>query len=92
MKTNNNVYKTTCKLQAHNRLVAELDMLGLEVVETQSFTTDVTDALWKLRNKDVRVILGNFNESWARRVFCEAFRQEYYCNITCSTNACIILH
>lgn len=48
--------------------------MGLDVVETQSFATDVKESLEKLREKDVRIILGNFNELWARRVFCEAFR------------------
>ncbi|KAG5671522.1 hypothetical protein PVAND_001716 [Polypedilum vanderplanki] len=62
----------------HNYMVAELDSMGLEVVDTQSFATDVKESLEKLREKDVRIILGNFNEFWARRVFCEAFRLEMY--------------
>ena len=61
-------------LQAHNRLVADLDDNKLEVLETQSFSMEVTTALEKLKDKDVRIILGNFNEGWARRIFCEAFR------------------
>lgn len=60
----------------HNNMVAELDSQGLDVVETQSFATDVKEALEKLKEKDVRIILGNFNEYWARKVFCEAYRQE----------------
>ncbi|CAL7939276.1 unnamed protein product [Xylocopa violacea] len=59
---------------AHNRLVADLDDYRMEVVETQSFATEVTTALEKLKEKDVRIILGNFNEAWARRIFCEAYR------------------
>ncbi|KOC70384.1 Gamma-aminobutyric acid type B receptor subunit 2 [Habropoda laboriosa] len=59
---------------AHNRLVADLDGYRMEVVETQSFATEVTTALDKLKEKDVRIILGNFNESWARRIFCEAYK------------------
>ncbi|XP_076249842.1 gamma-aminobutyric acid type B receptor subunit 2 isoform X2 [Calliopsis andreniformis] len=59
---------------AHNRLVADLDDNKMEVVETQSFATEVTSALEKLKEKDVRIILGNFNEVWARRIFCEAHR------------------
>lgn len=58
----------------HNYMVAELDEKGCEIVETQSFNNDVKEALEKLREKDVRIILGNFNEFWARRVLCEAFR------------------
>ncbi|XP_063230509.1 gamma-aminobutyric acid type B receptor subunit 2 [Bacillus rossius redtenbacheri] len=63
---------------AHNHLVADLDERGLEVVETQSFTNEVASAMAKLKEKDVRIILGNFNESWARRIFCEAHRAEMF--------------
>ncbi|CAH1727931.1 unnamed protein product [Chironomus riparius] len=63
---------------SHNLLVADFDSIGIDVVETQSFATDVKEALQKLLEKDVRIILANFNEFWARRVFCEAFRLEMY--------------
>ncbi|XP_055677192.1 gamma-aminobutyric acid type B receptor subunit 2 isoform X2 [Lutzomyia longipalpis] len=62
----------------HNHMVADLDAMGMEVVETQSFVQDVSESLRKLKEKDVRIILGNFNETWARRVFCEAYRLEMY--------------
>ncbi|KAL2735172.1 gamma-aminobutyric acid type B receptor subunit 2 isoform X1, partial [Vespula squamosa] len=63
---------------AHNRLVSDLDKNKMEVVETQSFATEVTAALEKLKEKDVRIILGNFNEVWARRIFCEAYKFGMY--------------
>ncbi|XP_011298633.1 gamma-aminobutyric acid type B receptor subunit 2 [Fopius arisanus] len=63
---------------AHNRLVADLDDNKLEVVETQSFATEVSAALEKLKRKDVRIIIGNFNEIWARRIFCEAYRYRMF--------------
>ncbi|KAK5637996.1 hypothetical protein RI129_012291 [Pyrocoelia pectoralis] len=53
---------------AHNRLVADLDTLNYQVVETQSFTNEVTLALIKLKEKDTRVILD----------FCEAYKLEMY--------------
>ncbi|CAN7942981.1 unnamed protein product, partial [Ixodes persulcatus] len=28
--------------------------------------------------KDVRIILGNFDEYWARKVFCQAFKMGMY--------------
>lgn len=59
-------------------MVAELDTLGYQVVETQSFTNEVSTALEKLKDKDTRVILGNFNEYWARKIFCEAFKMDLY--------------
>lgn len=58
----------------HNHMVADLDSMELEVVETQSFVNDVAESLRKLREKDVRIILGNFNEHFARKVFCEAYK------------------
>lgn len=62
----------------HNQMVAELDSYNFTVLETQSFVVDVKESLKKLREKDVRIILGNFNETWARRVFCEAYKLEMY--------------
>ncbi|XP_055633199.1 gamma-aminobutyric acid type B receptor subunit 2 isoform X2 [Toxorhynchites rutilus septentrionalis] len=62
----------------HNHMVADLDAMGLDVVETQSFVYDVEEPLRKLREKDVRIILANFNEYWARRLFCEVFKQDMY--------------
>lgn len=48
--------------------------MNAEVAETASFGNEVFLALRKLKEKDVRIILGNFDESWARRIFCEAYR------------------
>ncbi|XP_072758771.1 gamma-aminobutyric acid type B receptor subunit 2 isoform X2 [Anoplolepis gracilipes] len=62
----------------HNRLVADLDKSKMELVETLSFATEVRTALGKLKEKDVRILLGNFNEAWARRIFCEAYKFGLY--------------
>ncbi|XP_011871039.1 PREDICTED: gamma-aminobutyric acid type B receptor subunit 2-like isoform X1 [Vollenhovia emeryi] len=62
----------------HNRLVADLDESKMELVETLSFATEVTTALEKLKERDVRILLGNFNEAWARKIFCEAYRFGLY--------------
>ncbi|GAB1862196.1 GABR2 protein [Camponotus japonicus] len=62
----------------HNRLVADLDESKMELVETLSFATEVRTALGKLKEKDVRILLGNFNEAWARRIFCEAYKFGLY--------------
>jgi len=59
-------------------LVADLDKNKMELLETQSFATEVTTALEKLKERDVRILLGNFNEAWARRIFCEAYRFGLY--------------
>lgn len=68
----------------HNHMVAELDRgfelkgVNYTVLETQSFVVDVRESLKKLQEKDVRIILGNFNEHWARMVFCEAYKLEMF--------------
>ena len=49
-----------------------------EVVESQSFNDEITNQLEILRDKDVRIILANFNETWARRVFCNAYHHGLY--------------
>lgn len=66
------------KIISQSRLVAELDTLAYQVVETQSFTHEVVAALTKLKEKDTRIILGNFNEKWARHIFCEAYKLDMY--------------
>ncbi|KAE8743433.1 hypothetical protein FOCC_FOCC010969 [Frankliniella occidentalis] len=55
-------------------MVADLDTMGFQVEEAQSFATDVSAAIKKLKDKDIRIVLGNFNETWAKRVFCEAHK------------------
>jgi len=56
---------------AHNRLVADLELAEVDVAVTQSFSDDISYQMKGLVEKDVRIILGNFNETWARRIFCE---------------------
>ncbi|XP_030763636.1 gamma-aminobutyric acid type B receptor subunit 2 isoform X2 [Sitophilus oryzae] len=63
---------------AHNKLVADLDAVGYQIVEAQSFTNEVTTALIKLKEKDTRILLGNFNENWAKYIFCEAYKLDMY--------------
>lgn len=60
--------------QAHNQLVAMLEKDNFVVDDTQNIAGDVSLSIKKLREKDIRIILGNFNETWARKVFCEAYR------------------
>ena len=60
--------------QAHNDLIRrlrtkydELDkVFEFEVVLSQSFNEELTTQLQALKEKDIRIILGNFNETWAR--------------------------
>ncbi|XP_050425730.1 gamma-aminobutyric acid type B receptor subunit 2 [Adelges cooleyi] len=59
---------------AHNQLVAMLEKDNFVVDDTQNIAGDVSLPIQKLREKDIRIILGNFNETWARKIFCEAYR------------------
>ena len=54
--------------QSHNDLVSQLCLLDFEVVLSQSFNNELTGQLDALKDveKDIRIILGNFNESRAR--------------------------
>lgn len=55
-------------------MLAELDSVNVTVEVSQSLTTNVSVAIERLKENDVRIILGNFNESWAKKIFCEAYR------------------
>lgn len=76
--SSNRIHSANSRFQVHNRLVADLDESKMELVETLSFATEVTTALEKLKERDVRILLGNFNEAWARRIFCEAYKFGLY--------------
>ena len=56
-------------------MVSDLETMNVTILESQSFPGDLTNGLRKLKEKDVRIILGNFNETWARKIFCEAYKQ-----------------
>ena len=59
-------------------MVSLLDNAGIELAESQGFVNDLNGPLFKLIEKDVRIILASFNATWARRVFCEVFRKNLY--------------
>lgn len=56
---------------AHNELMKDLERMGADVMEAQSFADEVSAQMSRLKESGVRIILGNFNESWARKIFCE---------------------
>ncbi|XP_067655790.1 gamma-aminobutyric acid type B receptor subunit 2-like [Haliotis asinina] len=63
---------------AHNRLVSLLGKTNIQIDQEQSFAVDPEAALEKLKAEDIRIILGNFDESTARRVFCAAHKKQMY--------------
>ncbi|XP_042907010.1 gamma-aminobutyric acid type B receptor subunit 1 isoform X1 [Parasteatoda tepidariorum] len=51
---------------------------GIEVATRQSFITDPTDAVRNLVRQDARIIVGMFYGAAARKVICEAYKQNVY--------------
>ena len=51
---------------------------SFEIAESQSVADELSDQLDKLQEKDVRIILGNFDEVWARKIFCQAYKKKMY--------------
>ncbi|KAL1433867.1 hypothetical protein MTO96_012203 [Rhipicephalus appendiculatus] len=64
----------------HSRLLTVLDSANIQIDEVQGIGEgdDIEHELEKLKEKDVRIILGNFDEFWARKVFCQAFKMGMY--------------
>ncbi|XP_077500288.1 gamma-aminobutyric acid type B receptor subunit 2 isoform X3 [Amblyomma americanum] len=64
----------------HSRLLTVLDTADIQIDEVQGIGEgdDIEHELEKLKEKDVRIILGNFDEFWARKVFCQAFKMGMY--------------
>ena len=54
--------------QANNDLVSKLTKSNFTVQASQSFNDELTDQLEIIKSKDIRIILGNFNHTWARQV------------------------
>ena len=46
--------------------MSKLEENRFDVVDAQSFNDELTTQLDSLIEKDVRIILGNFNQTWAR--------------------------
>ncbi len=63
---------------ANNDLVSSLAKNNFTVSASQSFNDELTDQLEIIRGKDIRIILGNFDHTWARHVFCDAYDKNMY--------------
>ncbi|XP_076340715.1 gamma-aminobutyric acid type B receptor subunit 2-like [Tachypleus tridentatus] len=62
----------------HSKLLTDLEAANIEIAAQQGFVDEVKSAVSKLKEKDVRIILGYFEEHWARNVFCEAYKMGLY--------------
>ncbi|XP_022236333.1 gamma-aminobutyric acid type B receptor subunit 2-like, partial [Limulus polyphemus] len=55
----------------HSKLLTDLETAKIEIASQHGFVDESKSAVHKLKEKDVRIILGNFDQSWAEQIFCE---------------------
>ncbi|XP_013415617.1 gamma-aminobutyric acid type B receptor subunit 2 [Lingula anatina] len=63
---------------AHNHLIRGLDSADVQIVKSESFSTDPTVAVRSLKDSGARIFLGNFAEVMAWKVFCAAYKEGLY--------------
>ncbi|XP_077991244.1 gamma-aminobutyric acid type B receptor subunit 1-like [Glandiceps talaboti] len=61
-----------------NDLSSKLRDNGIEILTSESFTVDPSEQVKNLKEKNARIIFGNFYEDMARQVFCEVYKQKMY--------------
>ncbi|XP_022257647.1 gamma-aminobutyric acid type B receptor subunit 2-like, partial [Limulus polyphemus] len=62
----------------HSKLLTDLETAKIEIAAQHGFVDELQSAIRKLKEKDVRIILGNFDQSWAGQIFCEAYHVGLY--------------
>ncbi|XP_059828525.1 gamma-aminobutyric acid type B receptor subunit 2 [Hypanus sabinus] len=64
--------------EVRNDLTSELEKADIQIADTESFSNDPCMSVRKLRDNDVRIILGQFDEKMAAKVFCCAFNENMF--------------
>nr|XP_060630621.1 gamma-aminobutyric acid type B receptor subunit 2 isoform X2 [Anolis sagrei ordinatus] len=64
--------------EVRNDLTGVLYGEEIEISDTESFSNDPCTSVKKLKGNDVRIIVGQFNEEMAAKVFCCAFNAQMY--------------
>ncbi|XP_048376912.1 gamma-aminobutyric acid type B receptor subunit 2 isoform X4 [Stegostoma tigrinum] len=64
--------------EVRNDLTNELEKADIQIADTESFSNDPCLSVRKLRDNDVRIILGQFDENMAAKVFCCAYNENMY--------------
>ncbi|MBN3305671.1 gamma-aminobutyric acid type B receptor subunit 2 [Amia ocellicauda] len=59
--------------EVRNDLTSELEKADIQIADTESFSNDPCINVKKLKDNDVRIILGQFGENLASKVFCCAY-------------------
>uniref|UniRef100_A0A8C4QFY0 Gamma-aminobutyric acid type B receptor subunit 2 n=1 Tax=Eptatretus burgeri TaxID=7764 RepID=A0A8C4QFY0_EPTBU len=64
--------------EVRNDLTSELEKADIHIADTESFSNDPCASIRKLKEDDVRIILGQFNEKMSIEVFCCAYQVSMY--------------
>ncbi|XP_024863471.1 gamma-aminobutyric acid type B receptor subunit 2 isoform X2 [Kryptolebias marmoratus] len=59
--------------EVRNDLTNELEKADIQIADTESFSNDPCINVKKLKDNDVRIIIGQFDENLASQVFCCAY-------------------
>ncbi|XP_028673964.1 gamma-aminobutyric acid type B receptor subunit 2 [Erpetoichthys calabaricus] len=64
--------------EVRNDLTNELEKAEIQIADTESFSNDPCINVKKLKDNDVRIIIGQFDENLAAKVFCCAYNLNMY--------------
>ncbi|KAI7798455.1 gamma-aminobutyric acid type B receptor subunit 2 precursor [Triplophysa rosa] len=64
--------------EVRNDLTNELEKADIQIADTESFSNDPCVNVKKLKDNDVRIIIGQFDENLAAKVFCCAYNLNMY--------------
>ncbi|XP_035384758.1 gamma-aminobutyric acid type B receptor subunit 2 isoform X2 [Electrophorus electricus] len=64
--------------EVRNDLTNELERANIQIADTESFSNDPCVNVKKLKDNDVRIIIGQFDENLASKVFCCAYNLNMY--------------
>ncbi|KAF7691344.1 gamma-aminobutyric acid type B receptor subunit 2 [Silurus meridionalis] len=64
--------------EVRNDLTNELEKADIQIADTESFSNDPCINVKKLKDNDVRIIIGQFDENLASKVFCCAYNLNMY--------------
>ncbi|MBN3289695.1 GABR2 protein, partial [Polypterus senegalus] len=71
-------WKTVLARAVRNDLTNELEKAEIQIADTESFSNDPCINVKKLKDNDVRIIIGQFDENLAAKVFCCAYNLNMY--------------
>ncbi|GAA6074670.1 gamma-aminobutyric acid type B receptor subunit 2 isoform X1, partial [Tachysurus ichikawai] len=66
------------EIRVRNDLTNELEKADIQIADTESFSNDPCINVNKLKDNDVRIIIGQFDENLASKVFCCAYNLNMY--------------